>query len=197
MKQDAYAMTLLFDYYGELLTEKQKTCFDLYYNQDLSLSEIAEEAGITRQGVHDTLARAESVLRDCAGEMLPRRIFILHNLTRSRSVLQAPCDHDGENFDGVPDTAEHTAVFRISADASLRFADGLHLRLEFRNKAQRHRKNERQRRNDAPEQVDELVRGHDLVVAGKPQYNACQHDGRSRAVEHGFERQRVAARQIG
>ena len=36
MKQDAYAMTLLFDYYGELLTEKQKTCFDLYYNQDLS-----------------------------------------------------------------------------------------------------------------------------------------------------------------
>lgn len=64
MKQDAYAMTLLFDYYGELLTEKQKTCFDLYYNQDLSLSEIAEEAGITRQGVHDTLARAESVLRN-------------------------------------------------------------------------------------------------------------------------------------
>ena len=70
MKQDAYAMTLLFDYYGELLTEKQKTCFDLYYNQDLSLSEIAEEAGITRQGVHDTLARAESVRRhreDTAG----------------------------------------------------------------------------------------------------------------------------------
>ena len=46
------------------LTEKQKTCFDLYYNQDLSLSVIAEEAGITRQGVHDTLARAESVLRN-------------------------------------------------------------------------------------------------------------------------------------
>lgn len=62
MKQDAFAMTLLFDYYGELLTEKQKTCFDLYYNQDLSLSEIAEEAGVTRQGVHDTLARAEAIL---------------------------------------------------------------------------------------------------------------------------------------
>ena len=59
MKQDAYAMTLLFDYYGELLTEKQKTCFDLYYNQDLSLSEIAEEAGITRQGVRYTGARGK------------------------------------------------------------------------------------------------------------------------------------------
>ena len=64
MKHDAFAMSLLFDYYGELLTEKQKTCFDLYYNQDLSLSEIAEEAGITRQGVHDSLARAESILQN-------------------------------------------------------------------------------------------------------------------------------------
>ena len=53
MKQDALQMSLLFDYYGELLSEKQRVCFDLYYNQDLSLSEIASELGITRQGVHD------------------------------------------------------------------------------------------------------------------------------------------------
>jgi predicted DNA-binding protein YlxM (UPF0122 family) len=62
MKSDALTMTLLFDYYGDLLTEKQRTFFDLHYNQDLSLSEIAEDAGITRQGVHDTLARAETIL---------------------------------------------------------------------------------------------------------------------------------------
>ena len=62
MKNNALEMTLLFDYYGELLTEKQYTCFDLYYNQDLSLAEIAEEAGISRQGVHDSLARAEAAL---------------------------------------------------------------------------------------------------------------------------------------
>ena len=43
MKHDALTMALLYDYYGELLTEKQRTCFDLYYNQDLSLSEIAED----------------------------------------------------------------------------------------------------------------------------------------------------------
>ena len=49
MKQDALQMSLLFDYYGELLSEKQRVCFDLYYNQDLSLSEIASELGITRQ----------------------------------------------------------------------------------------------------------------------------------------------------
>lgn len=56
-------LSLLFDYYGELLTEKQRTCFDLYYNQDLSLGEIAQEVGISRQGVHDSLSRAEAALR--------------------------------------------------------------------------------------------------------------------------------------
>ena len=62
MKQDALQMSLLFDYYGELLSEKQRVCFDLYYNQDFSLSEIASELGITRQGVHDSLSRAETAL---------------------------------------------------------------------------------------------------------------------------------------
>jgi uncharacterized protein len=56
-------MTLLFDYYGDLLTERQQSCVDLRYNQDLSLSEIAQELGISRQGVYDTLSRAESLLR--------------------------------------------------------------------------------------------------------------------------------------
>ena len=43
-------MTLLYDYYGELLTDRQKQCFDLRYNQDLSLSEIAQELQVSRQG---------------------------------------------------------------------------------------------------------------------------------------------------
>ena len=63
MKHDALTMALLYDYYGELLTEKQRTCFDLYYNQDLSLSEIAEEQGISRQGVHDLVKRCSQTLK--------------------------------------------------------------------------------------------------------------------------------------
>lgn len=63
MKQEAFTMSLLLDYYGGLLTEKQKTYFDLYYNQDLSLAEIAEQEGISRQGVHDTICRTEAILR--------------------------------------------------------------------------------------------------------------------------------------
>ncbi len=54
--------TMLFDFYGDLLTEKQREYYDLYYNEDLSLSEIAENVGITRQGVHDIVARAETCL---------------------------------------------------------------------------------------------------------------------------------------
>ena len=61
---DALEMTLLYDYYGDLLTERQKTCFDLYYNQDLSLAEIAQELQVSRQGVYDNLSRAEATLRN-------------------------------------------------------------------------------------------------------------------------------------
>ena len=53
----------LYDFYGELLTEKQKELFDLYYNDDLSLAEISEHMGITRQGVRDGIMRAEHALR--------------------------------------------------------------------------------------------------------------------------------------
>ena len=62
MKQEAFTMSLLFDTYGALLTEKQQTYFDLYYNQDLSLAEIAEQEGISRQGVHDAISRSEALL---------------------------------------------------------------------------------------------------------------------------------------
>ena len=64
MKNQTYRMTMLFDFYGELLTERQKEFFDLYYNEDLSLAEIAEHLGITRQGVRDSIVRSEEILRN-------------------------------------------------------------------------------------------------------------------------------------
>ena len=64
MKNQTYRMTMLFDFYGELLTERQKEFFDLYYNEDLSLAEIAEHAGISRQGVRDVIVRAEAAMQE-------------------------------------------------------------------------------------------------------------------------------------
>ena len=61
---DTIEMVLLFDYYGDLLTERQRMCFDLRHNQDLSLAEIAEELQVSRQGVYDNLSRAEALLRN-------------------------------------------------------------------------------------------------------------------------------------
>ncbi|MCD7775070.1 MAG: YlxM family DNA-binding protein [Clostridiales bacterium] len=57
-------MIMLLDFYGEMLTVKQRDFLDFYYNDDLSLAEIAENAGITRQGVRDSIKRAESQLTE-------------------------------------------------------------------------------------------------------------------------------------
>ncbi len=53
-------IALLLDFYGEMLTEKQRDMVHYYYNDDLSLAEIAENEGITRQGVRDSIKRAEA-----------------------------------------------------------------------------------------------------------------------------------------
>ena len=64
MKNQAYRMALLFDFYGEMLTSRQKEFYDLYYNEDLSLSEIAENYDMSRQGVRDAIVRAEAALEE-------------------------------------------------------------------------------------------------------------------------------------
>jgi hypothetical protein len=55
-------VSLLFDFYGGLLKPSGRTAIDLYYNEDLSLAEIALQTGITRQGVRDSIKRSEQQL---------------------------------------------------------------------------------------------------------------------------------------
>ena len=62
MEDNTLRRSMLFDFYGDLLTEKQREYYDLHYNEDLSLGEIAEQSGISRQGVWDIIRRADKIL---------------------------------------------------------------------------------------------------------------------------------------
>lgn len=55
-------IAVLYDFYGDMLTDKQQEVIELYYNEDLSLAEIADHTSITRQGVRDSIKRAENQL---------------------------------------------------------------------------------------------------------------------------------------
>ena len=55
-------INMLYDFYGDLLTDRQKTVMEFYYGDDFTLSEIAEHTGISKQAVHDTVHKAEKAL---------------------------------------------------------------------------------------------------------------------------------------
>ena len=94
---DALEMALLFDTYGGMLTDKQRECFDMRYNQDLSLGEIAEMMGVSRQAVNDNLKKTEALLRrmeenigSVKRDMLIRRT--VQELLDAATVLDASSD---------------------------------------------------------------------------------------------------------
>jgi len=69
MFEKNYRISYLLDFYGNILTDKQRDAIDLYYNEDLSLAEIAEHVGITRQGVRDAIKRGEDTLLEMEGKL--------------------------------------------------------------------------------------------------------------------------------
>lgn len=87
MIKDIVQKTLLFDFYGQLLTEKQRDIVELYYSDDLSLSEISEQIGISRQGVYDALKRAEGIL-----EEYESRLGLVEKFLLQRSLLAKVSD---------------------------------------------------------------------------------------------------------
>ena len=84
MKNQAYRMAMLFDFYGDLLTERQREFYDLYYNEDLSLAEIAENYGISRQGVRDVIVRAEAAMTE-----IEDKTHIIRRFQQSRPAIAA------------------------------------------------------------------------------------------------------------
>ena len=63
MLEKSFEISILFDFYGPLLTDRQQTFVDLYFNENLSLSEIAQQFGVTKQAVSEGLKKSERSLR--------------------------------------------------------------------------------------------------------------------------------------
>ncbi len=70
--------TLLYDFYGQLLTQKQQQIFDMYYLNDFSLSEIGEQLGISRQAVRDSLQNSKRLLQDYENKLCLVNKFLKH-----------------------------------------------------------------------------------------------------------------------
>lgn len=79
---------LLFDFYGKLLNDKQYSAIEFYYIHDLSLSEIGENLGISRQGVHDLLKRSESKLFD-----FEERLGLVKKFSENRERIKDVLDN--------------------------------------------------------------------------------------------------------
>lgn len=85
MKFDDIAQTsLLYDFYGQLLTKRQQEVLELYHGENLSLSEIAEEFSISRQGVHDTLKHGERAL-----QKYEETLGLVEKFTKTRQAMEA------------------------------------------------------------------------------------------------------------
>lgn len=93
-------VSLLLDFYGELLKPSCKQAVDLYYNEDLSLSEIADQMGITRQGVRDNIKRSEVQLFEFEEKLGLLKRFVhlekgLDNIANlSRQIIEISDDKD-------------------------------------------------------------------------------------------------------
>lgn len=114
MKNQAYRMAMLFDFYGDMLTERQREFYDLYYNEDLSLSEIAENYGISRQGVRDVIVRAEATLTELEDKTgIIRRFHVMQD--QLKNVQRAVTDIGQRNTQQCQDEEIENLVKEINA----------------------------------------------------------------------------------
>lgn len=106
-------LSYLLDFYGDVLTEKQREMMEQYYNDDLSLSEVAENFGITRQGVRDAVKHGEATLRELEQKVgfaaryrtVQERLTQLEALVRDAKFRNAGayCSYTSKDFDETLD----------------------------------------------------------------------------------------------
>lgn len=91
-------LSILFDFYGELLKEHNKQIFEDYIQNDLSLSEIGEELGISRQGVHDIVKRCAKQLKECEDKLnLVKKFESTKEMVNQIKMLSLDMKNSGQN----------------------------------------------------------------------------------------------------
>lgn len=108
---------LLYDCYQTLLTDRQRLMMDLYYNQDFTLAEIAEEMSISRQGVYDHLKRTEKLLEQYEDRMGLLKIF----QRQSHIILQmkenlAKMENELSKVDTAGESMKHLKKIKSSLE---------------------------------------------------------------------------------
>ncbi len=98
---------LLYDFYGELLTDHQKSVYEDVVLNDLSLGEIAEERGISRQGVHDLVKRCDRILAS-----YEQKLHLVERFIKTRDDVTKICEMTAENADVSAETLRE--IHRIS-----------------------------------------------------------------------------------
>jgi|BioPla2DNA2_1021312.scaffolds.fasta_scaffold00162_5 predicted DNA-binding protein YlxM (UPF0122 family) len=105
-----YRIAVLMDIYGNLLTDKQREVMELYYYEDLSLSEIAEHEKITRQGVHDSIKRAEQTLSD-----LEQKLCVAEKLVKCRKLFEK-INTLAQNINDLSTSLGHSENVKLSSE---------------------------------------------------------------------------------
>lgn len=109
--EDVYEIALLLDFYGQLLTERQYEIMDAYYNNDLSLGEIAEHLSISRQGVYDSVQKAKKALL-----VYENKLGTLERFTRQEQIIKKALDKLNKMGKEIPkctDNHEYKLVMEI------------------------------------------------------------------------------------
>ncbi len=111
--EDILQLTLLYDFYGELLTEKQKQVYEMHYQNDLSLTEIGEELAVSRQAVRDQLKRTEKILRD-----YEEKLQLISRFQAQKKAVQEMKRIMEEMEQAHPDAAMTQAIARMKQIAA-------------------------------------------------------------------------------
>jgi hypothetical protein len=103
--KDILKSSLLYDFYGELLTDHQKDIYEDFILNDLSLGEIAEEHGISRQGVHDLVKRCDKILNS-----YEEKLHLIERFSKTKESVETICtladSHDTENIPKIKNIAQ-------------------------------------------------------------------------------------------